>query len=119
MSGAGNDGGDRTPSNGGGDQNAPQSDRSAGPTSGPLDGVLREPAAIVQGLVDTVVRGVAGTVRPAAVVAVAEAFSFPLALMVAVLLFLVAQSRMDDPKFRLAPLDKTDTTIAFQEEGRG
>ena len=58
----------------------------------------------------------AATLRPAAVVAVAEAFSFPLVLMVAVLVFLLAQGRMDDPKFRAAPLSKADTTIAFEDE---
>ena len=46
--------------------------------------------------------------------AVAEAFTFPLILMVAVFLFLIGQSRMDDPKFRLAPLSKADTTVLFQ-----
>jgi hypothetical protein len=80
--------------------------------------VLREPAAIVQRLLGDVSERVAAAVRPAAVAAVAEAFTFPLVLMVAVLLFLVAQSRMDDPKFRMAPLSKADTTIAFQEEAR-
>jgi hypothetical protein len=58
---------------------------------------------------------VAATVRPEAVAAVAEAFSFPLVLMAAVLIFLVAQWRMDDPKFRMAPLTKADTTIRFEE----
>jgi hypothetical protein len=84
----------------------------------PLDAILREPAALVQRLVDNVADSVAGAVRPAAVKAVAEAFSFPLILMVAVLLFLLGQSRMDDPKFRMAPLNKTDTTVAFIEEAR-
>jgi hypothetical protein len=84
----------------------------------PLDAILREPAALVQRLVDDVADRVAGAVRPAAVKAVAEAFTFPLILMVAVLLFLLGQSRMDDPKFRMAPLNKTDTTVAFIEEAR-
>jgi hypothetical protein len=100
------------------DPKATLSGGSGRSTVGPLDAVLREPAAIVQGLVDTVVRSVAGTVRPEAVAAVAEAFTFPLILMIAVLLFLIGQSRMDDPKFRLAPLSKADTTVAFQEEAR-
>jgi hypothetical protein len=80
--------------------------------------VLGEPVALVQRLFDDVSERVAATVRPEAVAAVAEAFTFPLILMVAVLLFLVAQSRMDDPKFRMAPLSKADTTIVFQEEAR-
>ncbi len=45
----------------------------------------------------------------------AEAFTFPLVLTFAVLVFLVAQWRMDDPKFRMAPLTKADTTIKFEE----
>lgn len=77
--------------------------------------VLPEPGLVVQGIVDGVRERVAATVRPEAVAAVAEAFSFPLVLMVAVLIFLVAQWRMDDPKFRMAPLTKADTTIQFEE----
>jgi hypothetical protein len=77
---------------------------------------LPGPGAIVQTIVDGVSQQVAATVRPAAVVAVAEAFTFPLILMVAVLLFLIGQSRMEDPKFRLAPLSRNDTTIRFEEE---
>jgi hypothetical protein len=79
--------------------------------------VLPGPAALVQRFVDDVTERVAATVRPAAVAAVAEAFRFPLILMVAVLLFLGAQWRMDDPKFRRAPLSKADTTIVFEETG--
>jgi hypothetical protein len=66
--------------------------------------------------VDGVSQQVAATVRPAAVVAVAEAFGFPLILMVAVFLFLIGQGRMDDPKFRTAPLSRAETTLKFQEE---
>jgi hypothetical protein len=36
--------------------------------------------------------------------------------MVAVLLFLLAQSRMDDQKFRMAPLNRAETTVRFEEE---
>jgi hypothetical protein len=72
---------------------------------------------LVQGIVEGVRERVAATVRPQAIVAVAEAFSFPLVLMVAVLVFLIGQWRMDDPKFRLAPLSRADTTIVFEEEG--
>ncbi len=71
----------------------------------------------VQGIVEGVRERVAATVRPQAIVAVAEAFSFPLVLMVVVLVFLIGQWRMDDPKFRLAPLSRADTTIVFEEEG--
>jgi len=58
------------------------------------------------------------TVQPAAVVAVAATFGFPLALMLAVLLFLIVQSRLDgrDPKLRSAPLTKADTFLPFADE---
>jgi hypothetical protein len=85
------------------------------PESAPFTLVLPEPAAIVWDIVDGVSQQVAATVRPAAVVAVAQAFTFPLILMVAVLLFLIGQWRMDDPKFRMAPLSRAETTIEFEE----
>jgi hypothetical protein len=97
----------------------PQADGGPAPTaqpgSAPFAVVLPEPAAIVRNIVDGVSEQVAATVRPAAVVAVAQAFSFPLVLMVAVLLFLIGQWRMDDPKFRMAPLNRAETTIPFEE----
>ena len=57
-------------------------------------------------------------VKPEAAGAVAQTFGFPLALMLAVLLFLLIQSRMDerDPKLRRAPLTKAETTIQFVNE---
>ena len=50
--------------------------------------------------------------------AVAQSFGFPLALMLAVLIFLLIQSRMDerDPKLRRAPLTAAETTIPFLDE---
>jgi hypothetical protein len=105
----------------------PAIDPGAGPTGGvttthpqPGPAPTRPPEAAPAGFVESIVAGVrdrvVATVRPAAVVAVAEAFSFPLILMVAVLVFLLAQGRMDDPKFRKAPLSRTDTTVAFEDE---
>jgi hypothetical protein len=93
----------------------PEPESSQLPALNPFD-ALPEPAVFVQTIVDGVRQHVAATVRPAAVVAVAEAFSFPLILMLVVLVFLLAQGRMDDPKFRMAPLTKDDTTIAFEDE---
>lgn len=90
---------------------------TAQPNAAPFAIVLPEAAAIVRKFVDGVSEQVAATVRPAAVVAVAQAFTFPLILMVAVLLFLIGQGRMDDPKFRTAPLSRAETTISFEEEG--
>jgi hypothetical protein len=65
-----------------------------------------------------VVRGVHTAVKPEAASAVAQTFGFPLALMLAVLLFLLIQSRMDerDPKLRRAPLTTAETTIPFLNE---
>jgi hypothetical protein len=73
---------------------------------------------IVQDFVDGVSEQVNATVKPAAVAAVAQAFTFPLILMVAVLLFLIGQWRMEDPKFRMAPLSRSESTIRFEEEAR-
>jgi hypothetical protein len=70
-------------------------------------------------LFDAIIGGVADhlgpTVQPAAAVAVAATFGFPLALMLAVVLFLVVQSRLDgrDPKLRAAPLTTADTFLPF------
>ena len=45
-------------------------------------------------------------------------FSFPLVLMLAVLLFLFIQSEVDrrDPKLRAAPRTVAETVIPFEEE---
>jgi hypothetical protein len=57
-------------------------------------------------------------VKPEAAGAVAQTFGFPLALMLAVLIFLLIQGRMDDrdPKLRRAPLTSAETTIPFANE---
>jgi hypothetical protein len=64
------------------------------------------------------VSGAADIVRPGVAVTVATTFGFPLGLMLAVLLFLVIQSRLDhrDPKLRSAPHTAEDTALAFEEE---
>jgi len=58
------------------------------------------------------------TVKPAAAAAVATEFTFPLILMIAVLLFLLVQSRLDgrDPKLRAAPLTAAETILPFRDE---
>ena len=60
----------------------------------------------------------ARVVRPEAVVAVAAEFTFPLALALAVLIFLVIQEQVDrrDPKLRMAPQHVGDTLMQFQSE---
>jgi hypothetical protein len=87
------------------------------PASGPSV-TFPEPAVIVGTIVDRVTDGVVAAVKPAVVAAVAEAFSFPLVLMIAVVLFLLGQGRFDgrDPKFRMAPLTRADTTVPFEDE---
>jgi hypothetical protein len=49
---------------------------------------------------------------------VASTFSFPLALMLAVLLFLLVQNRVDgrDPKLRVAGQTAGDTYMKFKNE---
>jgi hypothetical protein len=57
--------------------------------------------------------------NPESAIVVASTFGFPLALMLAVLGFLVAQSRIDarDPKLRTAPRAPQDLVLAFRDEG--
>ncbi len=73
---------------------------------------------IVGAAVSEAVDQVATVVKPAAVATVATTFGFPFALMIAVLLFLLVQSRLDrrDPKLRAAPLRATETTVEFEDE---
>jgi hypothetical protein len=49
---------------------------------------------------------------------VATTFSFPLALAILVIIFLIVQSRVDsrDPKLRNAPHSAGEVYIAFQQE---
>ncbi|MGZ8474641.1 MAG: hypothetical protein ACXWWQ_00255, partial [Candidatus Limnocylindria bacterium] len=62
--------------------------------------------------------GISRAVSPAAAAQVAKTFGFPLALMLAVLLFLIVQDRVDrrDPKLRTAPRNVFDTVVRFKEE---
>ena len=64
--------------------------------------------------------GVTHVVRPGAAVAVAGQFSFPLALALAVVAYLVVQGRMDrrDPKLRLAPQHVVETVVRFEPEAK-
>jgi hypothetical protein len=56
--------------------------------------------------------------RPEAALAVAGEFTFPLALAIAVLVFLVVQDQVDrrDPKLRVAPRDQREAFIRFEAE---
>jgi hypothetical protein len=75
------------------------------------------PGDLLGAFFGSVAERVAPTVQPAAVAAVASAFGFPLVLMLAVVLFLVIQSRLDsrDPKLRAAPLTAADTYLPFAD----
>ena len=56
--------------------------------------------------------------RPDAALAVAGEFTFPLALAIAVLVFLVVQHQVDrrDPKLRVAPRNQSEAFIRFEPE---
>ena len=78
------------------------------------------PATLVGGFVRGVADRIGPTVQPAAAAAVATTFGFPLILMLAVLLFLIVQSRLDgrDPKLRSAPLTTAETFLPSVDEDR-
>jgi hypothetical protein len=85
------------------------------------------PSAVIQpptptGFVATVlaaaVDGVAWAVRPDAAITVANEFTFPIALTIAVVGYLVVQGHIDrrDPKLRLAPQHVIETVVKFEPE---
>lgn len=109
-------------------------DVPAGPDGGPLRGDVlatvstpRGPVAghggpgdLLGAFFGDVAERVAPAVVPAAAAAIAQTFGFPIALTLAVLLFLVIQSRFDgrDPKLRAAPLTTADTYLPFADGDR-
>ena len=72
----------------------------------------------VKNVADTVVTGVHRVVKPAVAASVAGTFSFPLALTAFVLLFVLAQSRVDrmDPRLRAGHDDTTRGEVGFVDE---
>jgi hypothetical protein len=76
------------------------------------------PIDLVGGVLSAAVAQVGLIVQPDAAVAVAAEFTFPLALAMAVLLFLVVQDQVDrrDPKLRMAPQHVAETLIGFTTE---
>jgi hypothetical protein len=74
----------------------------------------------VSGAASDVALGVGKVVKPAAAASVATTFSFPLALMALVALFLIAQPRIDrqDPRLRALSAAADDGEIGFEEEDR-
>ena len=77
-----------------------------------------QPTDVVGGVLAAAAQQVATVVKPEAAAVVATAFSFPLALMGAVIFFLIGQGRIDasDPKLRSAPRTARDTVLTFQNE---
>jgi hypothetical protein len=73
---------------------------------------------VVGGVLAAAAQQVASMVKPEAAIVVAGAFSFPLALMGAVVAFLVGQGRIDarDPKLRSAPRTPKDMVMTFRNE---
>jgi len=91
----------------------------SGPAPGPSpDHKDRKPVGLVNEISDTVAAGVSTVVKPAAAAAVATTFSFPLALMVIVLLFLLVQSRVDrrDPRLKQAGGAGPEALLGFEDE---
>jgi hypothetical protein len=77
------------------------------------------PIGVVGQVVAAAIGGVTHVVHPDAAVAVAEEFTFPIALTIAVLGYLAVQGHIDrrDPKLRLAPQHVIETVIRFEPEG--
>jgi hypothetical protein len=80
--------------------------------------VLPTASGGIDGILSGVADQIRATVKPAAAAAVASEFGFPLILMIAVLLFVLVQSRLDgrDPKLRAAPLTAAETILPFRDE---
>jgi hypothetical protein len=76
------------------------------------------PFDFLGGVVTGAIGNVGLIIRPEAALAVATEFTFPLALAIAVLVFLVVQDQIDrrDPKLRAAPQHQNDTLIRFEPE---
>lgn len=75
-------------------------------------------AGVVGQVVTAAVEQVARVVRPEAAVAIATEFTFPLALALAVLGYLLIQGHVDrrDPKLRVAPQHVVETLLPFKLE---
>jgi hypothetical protein len=76
------------------------------------------PGAVVGQVVLSAVQHVVRAVRPEAAVAVATQFTFPLALALAVVGYLIVQGLVDrrDPKLRMAPQHAGETYLTFVAE---
>ncbi|HEX7172399.1 MAG TPA: hypothetical protein VF365_07325 [Candidatus Limnocylindria bacterium] len=76
------------------------------------------PTGVVAQVLAAAIDGVSRVVRPDAAVSIAEQFTFPIALTLAVVGFLGIQGSIDrrDPKLRLAPQHVTETVVRFEPE---
>jgi hypothetical protein len=97
---------------------APVAEFAPAPEAATMPNAPAGPAAIVGQVVGAAVEQVVRAVRPEAAVAVATEFTFPLALALAVLGYLVIQGQIDrrDPKLRVAPQNVVETLITFKTE---
>ncbi len=97
---------------------APPGNGGSSGDAAPLKGL--DPAAFAGGVIHEAAVRISTVVKPAAAAAVATTFSFPLILMLAVLLFLVLQRRLDDrdPKLRAAPRSTAEALLEFEDEDR-
>jgi uncharacterized paraquat-inducible protein A len=84
----------------------------------PVSAIVIPQKGGIDGIISGVAQQIQKTVKPAAAAAVVTTFGFPLILMIAVLLFLLVQSRLDgrDPKLRAAPLTASETILPFRDE---
>jgi hypothetical protein len=72
----------------------------------------------IDGIVGRFAEQLGASLKPAVAAAIATNFGFPLILMIAVLLFILIQSRLDDrdPKLRVAPLPAAEMVVPFLDE---
>jgi hypothetical protein len=94
---------------------------AAGPTRAIAPSAVIQPSAptgFVAQVVTAAVAGVAWAVRPDAAITVAGEFTFPIALALAVVAYLMVQGHIDrrDPKLRLAPQHVIETVVKFEPE---
>ena len=121
LPGAGSGSGDRTgggAGTGGGTSNGSLIGSGAQAGTGSIGHEGPGPVDLVVNAFNETARTVGNVVKPEAAARVAQTFSFPLALALLVVIFLVVQPRLDDrdPKLRSAPRSPADLLVAFEED---
>jgi hypothetical protein len=101
-----------------GDRGTPKGTGGSSGGSAPVKGL--DPAGFAGTVIYEAATRVSTVVKPVAAAAVATTFTFPLVLMLAVLLFLLVQRRLDDrdPKLRAAPRSTAEALLEFEDEDR-